>query len=300
MVNKMSTHKGYLMIAILAAASFAGIIPAYAAYLEQACPDCSSQTLNQEETLKKIVPVLIQTDKATYDHQSTIVVTGHVKDPNPEQHLTLKVIDPAGNIVKVDQLEVGSNGDFETKLSTESSLWKKNGIYVIRVQYGTEVKTNQVKVELVGEITGGCSSSQVAVNLGSKSYCIPYTVDGTAMVVSGALDTAAKSLIVDIKAESAGTISLEIPRSILDANTMFSEESFLVLVDGEEVKSREKSTSVSRTVTIPFSAGAEKIEVVGTQIVPEFGAIAALVLAIAIISIIAVSAKTRLRLMPKY
>ncbi|MGI0008131.1 MAG: PEFG-CTERM sorting domain-containing protein, partial [Nitrosopumilaceae archaeon] len=42
------------------------------------------------------------------------------------------------------------------------------------------------------------------------------------------------------------------------------------------------------------------IEIIGTQIVPEFGAIAALVLAVAIISIIAVSAKTRLRLMPKY
>jgi len=38
----------------------------------------------------------------------------------------------------------------------------------------------------------------------------------------------------------------------------------------------------------------------GTEIIPEFGPIAALVLAVAIISIIAVSAKTRLRLMPKY
>ena len=36
------------------------------------------------------------------------------------------------------------------------------------------------------------------------------------------------------------------------------------------------------------------------QVVPEFGPIAALVLAIAIVSIIAVSAKTGLRFMPKY
>ncbi|MBI1828155.1 MAG: PEFG-CTERM sorting domain-containing protein, partial [Thaumarchaeota archaeon] len=41
-------------------------------------------------------------------------------------------------------------------------------------------------------------------------------------------------------------------------------------------------------------------EIIGTWIVPEFGPIAALVLAIAIISIIAVSAKTGLRFMPKY
>jgi len=56
----------------------------------------------------------------------------------------------------------------------------------------------------------------------------------------------------------------------------------------------------TRALTIPFEAGSEKIEIIGTQIVPEFGQIAALVLVIAIISIIAVSAKTGLRFMPKY
>jgi len=47
----------------------------------------------------------------------------------------------------------------------------------------------------------------------------------------------------------------------------------------------------TRALTIPFEAGSEKIEIIGTQIVPEFGQIAALVLVIAIISIIAVSAR---------
>ena len=76
---------------------------------------------------------------------------------------------------------------------------------------------------------------------------------------------------------------------------------FLDLHDGEEKDTfTETTTSDTRTITIPFEAGAEKIEIVGTVIVPEFGQIAALVLAIAIISIIAVSAKTGLRFMPKY
>ena len=189
MVNKMSTHKGYLMIAILAAASFAGIIPAYAAYLEQACPDCSNEQLNQMEYYKKILPMIVSTDKSSYDHESTILVTGHVRNPHPDFQVSLVVNDPEGNVVQVDQVSVGSNGDFETKLSTASSLWKKNGVYTMKAQYGTDGRSNVAKFELVGE-------------------------------------------------------------------------------------------------SIP--------------VVPEFGAIAALVLAIAIISIIAVSAKTRLRLMPKY
>ncbi len=42
------------------------------------------------------------------------------------------------------------------------------------------------------------------------------------------------------------------------------------------------------------------VEIVDGVIIPEFGAIAALVLAVAIISIIAISAKTRLNVIPKY
>ncbi|MEX0764039.1 MAG: PEFG-CTERM sorting domain-containing protein, partial [Nitrosopumilaceae archaeon] len=63
---------------------------------------------------------------------------------------------------------------------------------------------------------------------------------------------------------------------------------------------KETKSKTSRTLSVGFLADDTQIEIVGTQIVPEFGPIAALVLAVAIISIIAVSAKTRLRLMPKY
>jgi predicted secreted protein with PEFG-CTERM motif len=44
-------------------------------------------------------------------------------------------------------------------------------------------------------------------------------------------------------------------------------------------------------LTIPFEAGAEEIEIVGTWIIPEFGAIAAIVLAVAIVGIIVATAR---------
>jgi len=43
-----------------------------------------------------------------------------------------------------------------------------------------------------------------------------------------------------------------------------------------------------------------QVEIVDGAVIPEFGAIAALILAVAIISIIVVSAKTRLSLIPRY
>ncbi|RNJ74796.1 MAG: PEFG-CTERM sorting domain-containing protein, partial [Nitrosopumilus sp. D6] len=41
-------------------------------------------------------------------------------------------------------------------------------------------------------------------------------------------------------------------------------------------------------------------EVIGTYVIPEFGAIAVIILAVAIISIIAVSARSKLSIMPRY
>ena len=44
----------------------------------------------------------------------------------------------------------------------------------------------------------------------------------------------------------------------------------------------------------------KKIEIIGSWAVPEFGTIAAMILVVAIVAIIAVSAKTKLSLVPKY
>jgi len=60
------------------------------------------------------------------------------------------------------------------------------------------------------------------------------------------------------------------------------------------------TTHTDRTLAIPFKNGTQQIEIVGTFVIPEFGPIAVMVLAIAIISIIAISKKTGLRLLPKY
>ncbi|MGB1691090.1 MAG: PEFG-CTERM sorting domain-containing protein, partial [Nitrosopumilus sp.] len=51
---------------------------------------------------------------------------------------------------------------------------------------------------------------------------------------------------------------------------------------------------------VPFGAETEQIEIIGTFVIPEFGTIAAMILAVAIISIVAISAKSRLSIVPRY
>jgi len=288
----MSTHKEYALIAILATAAVMGAIPAFAAD-ELACPDC----IGREDT-ENLLPISVWTDKAVYNQPSMIQVGGHVKNPNPNLDVTLKVVGPTGNIVKVDQIMVDDNGDFETTLSTASPLWTKSGVYTISVQYGSIGRSNEVQVEIFAG--GVCGESQLAVKVGIETYCIPYSVTG-AIVKSGMIDVNSKSLIVRIDADSDGEITLDIPRSVLDSKSGNNDSRFFVLVNGEEDDIySESKTDDTRSVTIQFESGVDEIEIIGTFVVPEFGAIAALILAVAIISIIALSAKTRLRLMPKY
>jgi predicted secreted protein with PEFG-CTERM motif len=47
-------------------------------------------------------------------------------------------------------------------------------------------------------------------------------------------------------------------------------------------------------------AGAETIEIIGTFVVPEFGTIAMMILLVSIVSIITISAKSRLGIIPRY
>ena len=73
-----------------------------------------------------------------------------------------------------------------------------------------------------------------------------------------------------------------------------SDGQYFVLVDGEEREFQEVVTDDSRILTIEFDAGTEQIEIIGTWVIPEFGAIAAMVLAVAIVSVIVVSSRSRL------
>jgi predicted secreted protein with PEFG-CTERM motif len=80
-----------------------------------------------------------------------------------------------------------------------------------------------------------------------------------------------------------------------DIITPFDDGSYFVLVGGEEVEFEQMGS----TLHIGYAAGTEKIEIVGSHVVPEFGTIAMIVLAVAIVSIIAIAAKTKIALIPK-
>ena len=100
------------------------------------------------------------------------------------------------------------------------------------------------------------------------------------------------TLVVAIDTSDDGELSINLDSDYI---TAFDDGSYFVLVNNEEVWFSQNGN----VLTIPFEAGTEKIEIVGSAVVPEFGTIAMIILAVAIVSIIAITAKTRTTLIPR-
>jgi len=93
-------------------------------------------------------------------------------------------------------------------------------------------------------------------------------------------------------ADDDGELKITLNSKII---TPFDDGSYFVLINNEEVEFEQ----MGRTLHIEYDAGTEKIEIVGSHVIPEFGTIAMIILAVAIVSIIAITTKTKISLIPR-
>ena len=265
----------------------------------------------------------VSTDKLNYSDGETMLIFGEIKNMVSGDQLSILIQSPNGNLVALDQLTVGEENQFSTEIKLGGKLMNLEGIYTIKVQYRdhstttsfnfggvTNPPTNELDEVIVEESTIEDSFIEDSIIVDSVVTATSVTVQDSTDLISyeitnGKLlnvipDLDAVSLLIYIETTDAGSITLTIPRSVLDASINDGDDEFFVLVDGEEVDFEEIKTSVDRTLTIDFLAGTEQIEIIGTFVVPEFGTIAAMILAVAIISIVAISAKSRLSMQSRY
>ena len=239
--------------------------------------------------------VQVSTDKASYDDGETIVVSGDVNARLSGYQMSIQIFEPKfGNIVYINQFSVDDDLTYTHEVTAGGPAWVSTGEYKVVVVYGTETRTAETTFDF-----SGFTGQRPGGGFNVEGYDVGISITG-GNVLSISPDVDANSLIVRISTTSDGELIITLPRELIDAKLNGDDDDFFVLVDGEEVDFDETKTSTSRTLTIAFPDGAEEIEIIGTFVIPEFGAIAALILAVAIISIIAVSARSRLSIMPKF
>ncbi len=283
--------------------------------------------------------IIATTDKSSYSEGEIISISGEIVYLGLGNQLTIMITSPNGNIAAIDQVTVSSDKKFNSEIKPNGVYWKLPGTYTILItqdennqatlsfEFGgmVSLSTNgsedatiedatiedaTIEDATIEDATIEDATIEDATIIDSVVTATTVTVQDSNDLISYEITNAkllnvipdldAVSLLIFIETTDAGSITLTIPRTVLDASINGGDDEFFVLIDGEEVDFEEIRTSDTRTLSIDFLAGTEQIEIIGTFVVPEFGTIAAMILAVAIISIVAISAKSRLSLQSKY
>ena len=118
------------------------------------------------------------------------------------------------------------------------------------------------------------TAAMAAPSIDAEDYITTSGVSVTSITANADDD----SVIIAIDAEDDGVLSVTLHSKVI---TAFDDGTYFVLINNEEVEFEQSGNSL----TIPYEAGNEKVEIVGSHAVPEFGTIAMIILAVAIVTV---------------
>ncbi len=143
----MNSRTSFALLAVLTAVGTLTMSSAYAMEHNEipACVGCSMEDARAmaNQFLLEDLPVSVWTDKTDYSHNDMIMVTGQVAHVSGFP-ITVTVVSPLNSIVTIAQLTVANDGSFETTLNTAGAMWKYDGTYTIKVNFGSPEKSNSV------------------------------------------------------------------------------------------------------------------------------------------------------------
>jgi len=136
----------------------------------------------------------------------------------------------------------------------------------------------------------------VGANVGDGKTTFNVEYEFNRMIASATIDEEQNAITFEIvgKAKSEDhNLSLMLAKDLIS-------EPLVIWVDGKQISDFEiTSKGGINEVVIPLDEKSERITIVGASVVPEFGAIAMAILAIGVLSLIALTFKTQKISMPK-
>ena len=218
-----------------------------------------------------------------------------------DQDVTVVITASNGNIVQVDQLSV-SGDSFSTTFNVSGS---DDGAYKIAANQGASSKYS---LNVSVDVSGGSSDSS---DSSSNQIATAAAEEETAAAAGGLTLSAGGvegSTTIDVSGttDRNGDITLKVtaPNGNVVSVSQISPSggSFMTTIEtGGALWSQDGMYTISahQGAASNYQTSAD-VEIVDGHVIPEFGVIAAMILAVAIVSIIVVTAKTKLSLVPRY
>jgi len=236
--------------------------------------------------------IKVQISDSSFEEGQTIVISGEVATIVTDTPVTVQIFHKE-NLIEIAQLQVAQDGSFTHTVSAQGGQWQQEGEYIIRATYG-EGNIAEANFNFYKKLPDPSTNFEVDKPGDIGTFDVVYVIRG-GTVKDIIVDEKFLELIVLIETETSGTITLNLPRSAIDAKTNDgNDDSWIVLVDGMEANYEEETQTESRIITINFEEGDSDIEIIGTFVVPEFGTFTYLVLSASIIPIFIISSRKNL------
>jgi len=217
-----------------------------------------------------------------------------------DQDVTV-VVSSSNGIHIVDQLSA-SDGSFSTTINV-SNL--DDGAYKIAANQGSSGKYS---LNVSVDVSGGSSDSSASVSNQTAAAAEEEAATAAAGGLSLTAGGVEGSTTIDVSGatDRNGDITLKVtaPNGNIISVSQISPSggSFMTTIEtGGALWSQDGMYTISahQGAASNYQTSAE-VEIVDGHVIPEFGVIAAMILAVAIVSIIVVTAKTRLSIVPRY
>ena len=237
----------------------------------------------------------------------SIWISGKITDVSQFKPVKLRVIGPDGALVFAPQVAIDDNGEFRKLLNAPIPSFSE-GVYLVtaihedtkitaKTQFtvtAQEIPRNpmaqsiQEKIDEEGEREKSIVESGIAISANAINGSDVITITGNSSFKDSDI-----TLIVKSPRGNLVTIAQVSPSVYGDFEVEIKTGGQIWKEDGMYTITANQGTSSEHKESI-------QVEIKDGVVVPEFGVIASLVLAVSIISIIIVSTKTKLAVLPRY
>ena len=246
---------------------------------------------------------------ATADKGSdTIMIVGQTISEITD--VTIIVTSPSGNnVVAIGQISP-DNGSFDTEFKV-GPTWSEDGFYTITASQSVvqnSLYTLNVEVEVINGMvvndtfaTESNIESDVFISEPKETRDSGLEINaeaemGSDMIeITGTTDRLSTDITLTVVAPNGNIVSID------QVSPGLNGEFTSVLTTGGPLWTQDGIYTVTaKQIDSSAYTDSTEVDIKDGLVVPEFGTIAAMILAVAIVSIIAVSSKSRLSIMPRY
>ena len=211
----------------------------------------------------------------------------------PLTPVILQVFGPTDNLIEIRQIELNEDKTFDVHFATMGTAWEKEGPYLLKIVYGKQDYQQQFNLESIAMTTHPMDEK---FGLDENDYYFKTLTPTT----NGVLGESGDSISFDLSKSSNPCIkgdsylySMEFhnPSLYTENEDTSRQHEFVVMVNDEKVSydmTPDHATAIN-TIYFDVPYGDATVEVTATKVVPEFGVMMIVILAVAIVSIIALT-----------